>query len=202
MHIAAALGTPTMGIFGPTSPYTGRRSRPGATVQTKTTVPCQPCHRPVCTMNEHRCMRDIPASDVVDIARRDAGRGGAPSFPGWCVSTGPDMTARFAVLSPIITKMTSTSHVPLEPELQRPDRNSLSHSLKALERAIQDADLLRHRAKNRRGHHGSLRAGQQASGHRNGAAPPMPSISPPKSSPLQTDRPAYAAMALTTDTRR
>ena len=37
-----------------------------ATVQTKTVVPCQPCHRPVCTMNDHRCMRDIPASDVAD----------------------------------------------------------------------------------------------------------------------------------------
>jgi heptosyltransferase-2 len=71
MHIAAALGTPTMGIFGPTSPYHwAPLNGLAATVQTKTVVPCQPCHRPVCTMNEHRCMRDIPASDVVDIAQR------------------------------------------------------------------------------------------------------------------------------------
>ena len=66
MHIAAALGTPTMGIFGPTSPYHWAPINGlAATVQTKTIVPCQPCHRPVCTMNDHRCMRDIPASDVV-----------------------------------------------------------------------------------------------------------------------------------------
>jgi heptosyltransferase-2 len=71
MHIAAALDTPTMGIFGPTSPYHwAPLNGLAATVQTRTVVPCQPCHRPVCTMNDHRCMRDIPASDVVAIAER------------------------------------------------------------------------------------------------------------------------------------
>src|SRR4030081_3537528 len=71
MHIAAALGTPTMGIFGPTSPYHwAPLNGLAATVQTKTVVPCQPCHRPICTMNDHRCMREIPASDVVAIAER------------------------------------------------------------------------------------------------------------------------------------
>src|ERR1700722_3839100 len=78
MHIAAALGTPTMGIFGPTSPYHwAPLNGLAATVQTKTVVPCQPCHRPVCTMNDHRCMRDIPASDVVDIAGRVLTEAGA-----------------------------------------------------------------------------------------------------------------------------
>jgi heptosyltransferase II len=71
MHIAAAIGTPTMGIFGPTSPYHwAPLNGLAATVQTRTVVSCQPCHRPICTMNEHRCMRDIPASDVADIAER------------------------------------------------------------------------------------------------------------------------------------
>ena len=71
MHIAAAIGTPTMGIFGPTSPYHwAPLNGLAATVQTKTIVPCQPCHRPVCTMNDHRCMRDIPALDVVETAQR------------------------------------------------------------------------------------------------------------------------------------
>jgi heptosyltransferase II len=71
MHIAAALGTPTMGIFGPTSPYQwAPLNGLAAIVQTKTHVPCQPCERPVCRMNDHRCMRDIPATDVVAIASR------------------------------------------------------------------------------------------------------------------------------------
>ena len=78
MHVAAALGTPTLGIFGPTSPYHWAPLNPlAATIQTKTTVPCQPCHRPVCTMNDHRCMRDIPASDVVTIAERVLAETGA-----------------------------------------------------------------------------------------------------------------------------
>jgi len=71
MHIAAALGTPTVGIFGPTSPYLwAPLNGLAATAQTKTVVPCQPCHRPVCRMNDHRCMRDIPAADVAEIAMR------------------------------------------------------------------------------------------------------------------------------------
>jgi heptosyltransferase-2 len=71
MHIAAALGTPTMGIFGPTSPFLwGPLNGLAATIQTKTVVPCQPCHRPICTMNDHRCMREIPASEVAAIAER------------------------------------------------------------------------------------------------------------------------------------
>jgi heptosyltransferase-2 len=71
MHIAAAIGTPTIGIFGPTSPYHwAPLNGLAATIQTDTVVPCQPCHRPVCTMNEHRCMRDIPASEVVTVATR------------------------------------------------------------------------------------------------------------------------------------
>jgi len=71
MHIAAAIGTPTLGIFGPTSPYHwAPLNGLAATIQTKTIVPCQPCHRPVCTQNDHRCMRDIPATDVVAAAQR------------------------------------------------------------------------------------------------------------------------------------
>jgi heptosyltransferase II len=71
MHIAAAVGTPTMGIFGPTSPYNwAPLNGLAATVQAKNPVPCQPCHRPVCRMNDHRCMRDIPAADLVAVALR------------------------------------------------------------------------------------------------------------------------------------
>jgi heptosyltransferase-2 len=78
MHIAAALGTPTMGIFGPTSPYHwAPLNGLAATVQTKTEVPCQPCHRPVCRMQHHRCMREIPATDVAAIAERVLAEAGA-----------------------------------------------------------------------------------------------------------------------------
>ncbi|QOZ27192.1 lipopolysaccharide heptosyltransferase II [Bradyrhizobium sp. CCBAU 51753] len=72
MHIAAAIGTPTMGIFGPTDPYLwAPLNGLAATVrQSKSKLPCQPCQRTVCTMNDHRCMRDIAADEVVDVAER------------------------------------------------------------------------------------------------------------------------------------
>lgn len=79
MHIAAALDTPTIGIFGPTDPYLwGPLNGLAATVRTKTVVPCQPCHRPVCRMNHHRCMTDIPAADVTDTVRRVLAEASAP----------------------------------------------------------------------------------------------------------------------------
>src|SRR5260370_1431406 len=78
LHAAAALGPPPMGVVGPPGPYHwAPLSGLAATVQTKTVVPCQPCHRPVCTMNDHRCMRDIPAADVVAIAERVLTEAGA-----------------------------------------------------------------------------------------------------------------------------
>jgi heptosyltransferase-2 len=78
MHIAAAIGTPTMGIFGPTSPYLWApvNGLAATVVQTRSQLSCQPCQRTVCTMNDHRCMRDIPASDVVETVQRVLGEAG------------------------------------------------------------------------------------------------------------------------------
>ena len=82
MHVAAAIGTPTMAIFGPTSPYHwAPLNELAAIVQTRTFVPCQPCHRPVCTMNDHRCMTEIAADDVVATATEILGRGQVASPP-------------------------------------------------------------------------------------------------------------------------
>lgn len=75
MHIAAAIGTPTMGIFGPTSPYLWAplNGLAATVLQTKSRLACQPCQRTVCTMNDHRCMRDIPAAEMVDTVQRVLG---------------------------------------------------------------------------------------------------------------------------------
>jgi heptosyltransferase-2 len=32
-------------------------------------LPCQPCQRTVCTMNDHRCMRDIDPTYVAELAQ-------------------------------------------------------------------------------------------------------------------------------------
>ncbi|WIW44340.1 lipopolysaccharide heptosyltransferase II [Bradyrhizobium sp. 62B] len=79
MHIAAALGTPTMGIFGPTSPYLWAplNGLAATVVQDKEALSCQPCQSTICKMNDHRCMRNIAASEVVAIAQRVLSEAGA-----------------------------------------------------------------------------------------------------------------------------
>jgi heptosyltransferase-2 len=71
VHVAAAIGTPTVGIFGPTSPWHWAPLNPlAATIETLTDVPCRPCHKPTCWMVHHRCMRDIPSGQVLAAVRR------------------------------------------------------------------------------------------------------------------------------------
>jgi len=66
LHVAAALGTPSIGIFGPTSPWHWAPLNPlAAVVEPTTEVSCRPCHKPTCRYGHHRCMRDIPAEQVV-----------------------------------------------------------------------------------------------------------------------------------------
>ena len=70
LHVAAAIGTPTIGIFGPTSPFIyAPLNELAATLKRPTDLPCQPCHKPVCTQNDHHCMRDIPVTEVAEIAQ-------------------------------------------------------------------------------------------------------------------------------------
>ena len=72
MHVAAALGTPTIGIFGPTSPWHWAPLNPiaAAVQQTIEKLDCQPCHKPTCRVVHHRCMRNISAEHVLEIAQR------------------------------------------------------------------------------------------------------------------------------------
>jgi heptosyltransferase-2 len=65
LHVAAALGTPSIGIFGPTSPWHWGPLNPiAATIETTTDLACRPCHKPVCRLGHHRCMRDIDVERV------------------------------------------------------------------------------------------------------------------------------------------
>jgi heptosyltransferase-2 len=66
LHVAAAAGTPSVGIFGPTSPWHWAPLNPlAAAIETATDVPCRPCHKPVCRFGHHRCMQEIGADQVV-----------------------------------------------------------------------------------------------------------------------------------------
>jgi heptosyltransferase-2 len=71
LHVAAAIGTPSIGIFGPTSPWHWAPLNPlAATIETKSELPCRPCHKPTCRLVHHRCMRDIPPEQVLDAVQR------------------------------------------------------------------------------------------------------------------------------------
>ncbi|MBB5047597.1 heptosyltransferase-2 [Rhodopseudomonas rhenobacensis] len=80
LHVSAAIGTPTIGIFGPTSAWHYAPLNPiTAVIETKTDVPCRPCHKPTCRMVHHKCMRDIAAGDVTDAAFRALAAAGLPA---------------------------------------------------------------------------------------------------------------------------
>jgi len=68
LHVAAALGTPSIGIFGPTSPWHWAPLNPlAAIVQTERPLECQPCHLPVCKEGHHLCMREISVARVMRL---------------------------------------------------------------------------------------------------------------------------------------
>jgi heptosyltransferase II len=77
LHVAAALGTPAIGIFGPTSPWHWKPLNPiAAVVETASELACRPCHKPVCRFGHHRCMRDIPVDQVAkEVHRATSGCG-------------------------------------------------------------------------------------------------------------------------------
>ena len=71
LHVAAAVGTPTVGIFGPTSPWHWAPLNPlAATIQAKIELSCRPCHKPVCRFSHHHCMTEITLDEVYLAASR------------------------------------------------------------------------------------------------------------------------------------
>lgn len=69
-HLAAAVGTPVITIFGPTTPELGYRplGRRVLTVELPEPLECRPCGRHgsrSCPRGHHRCMRELSAEEVV-----------------------------------------------------------------------------------------------------------------------------------------
>jgi len=67
MHIAAAVGTPVVALFGPTDP---RRTGPlGPARILRRELPCIPCLQRRCQIADtYRCMRDLSVAEVVNAA--------------------------------------------------------------------------------------------------------------------------------------
>lgn len=72
-HIASAVGTPVVSIFGPTSPSFGFAPYgPANRIVELDGLDCRPCDRhgpPVCPLGHHRCMRDIGPERVIEAVR-------------------------------------------------------------------------------------------------------------------------------------
>ncbi len=66
MHIAAAVGTPTVAFFGPTNPLRHQPHGTGHTVIEKP-VSCRPCYKQICHRQDapHLCMQEIGTAEVV-----------------------------------------------------------------------------------------------------------------------------------------
>lgn len=63
MHVAAALDTPTVAIFGSTNPVTTGPFSSRATV-VRTDLACSPCLETHCPKKHFQCMEDIAVADV------------------------------------------------------------------------------------------------------------------------------------------
>ncbi len=78
MHLAAAMGAPTVGLFGPNTPIHWAPAGLRATYVPSNGLPCSPCVnnyrnvRPVECVNDvkSRCMLEIRVADVLTAARR------------------------------------------------------------------------------------------------------------------------------------
>ncbi len=70
LHLASAMGTPTVAIFGPTVPAMGFGPlAPHAESLGVELLDCRPCHAhgpDACPLGHWRCMRDLPVSRVLD----------------------------------------------------------------------------------------------------------------------------------------
>ena len=68
MHIAAAMGTPVVALFGPTDPARTGPLGPGAVLRKP--LPCSPCLQQKCRIADtYRCMRDLDVEEVVRAAQ-------------------------------------------------------------------------------------------------------------------------------------
>lgn len=74
MHVAVAVGTPVVSVFGPTNPvWIGPYRRPHAVVRAD--VGCSPCNlrRLRQCPNGHRCIREVSGRMVIDRIERELG---------------------------------------------------------------------------------------------------------------------------------
>lgn len=68
-HIAAALGTPTVVLFGPIDPLFSRNGQK-ASIELRVPLDCAPCGRRRCPLGHHQCMRLLTVDQVLGAIAR------------------------------------------------------------------------------------------------------------------------------------
>ena len=69
LHVAAAVGTPVLGIYGPTSPEKYPPLSDRSMVVWQRTL-CSPCYRPRCPYGNHACMNAVSPEQVMEEISR------------------------------------------------------------------------------------------------------------------------------------
>ncbi|MCZ6835723.1 MAG: glycosyltransferase family 9 protein, partial [Planctomycetota bacterium] len=66
-HMATALGTPCVTIFGPTHVKWGENEHSEG-LDVSIAVDCGPCMKRECPLGHHRCMTDLEPTRIIDAA--------------------------------------------------------------------------------------------------------------------------------------
>jgi lipopolysaccharide heptosyltransferase II len=74
MHLASALGVPTVSIFGSTEPILTGPCGPSNTI-VRHHVPCSPCFKRECPLGHYECLMGIQPTQVADAVARQLALG-------------------------------------------------------------------------------------------------------------------------------
>jgi heptosyltransferase-2 len=73
MHMATAVGTPVVALFGPTVEQFGFFPYRARALVLQRELPCRPCSStgtPTCPLGHHRCLADLPPQEVATAVER------------------------------------------------------------------------------------------------------------------------------------
>lgn len=95
-HLASAVGTPTITLFGPIDPRWSRNYQTDA-IELRLPLDCGPCGKKVCPLGHYKCMQDLSAALVFDAVTKMLAQTAKDTegISRWALAHGsPERTAR------------------------------------------------------------------------------------------------------------